>query len=102
MRALDGLTGLSGAIALKTSKMKVIQIAPYESDCRIVGNEIIGTMGGRTFVFEIPSQYEVYSYQHKHLISRFREAIALCSKPWQVERLLNDHLGIEGGKFREE
>ncbi len=81
--------------------MKTIQIAPYERDCRVVGNKIMGTMGKRTFVFEIPSEYEVYSYQHEWLIHNFCEAIALCSKPWQVEQLLNDHWGIKGGKFYE-
>ena len=34
--------------------MKTIQIAPYESDCRIEGKRVIGTMDGRTFVFELP------------------------------------------------
>lgn len=82
--------------------MRTIQIAPYREDCRIVGNKIIGKMGKRTFVFEIPSEYEVYSYQHEHLIANFCEAIALCSKPWQIEQLLNDHWGIKGGKFYEE
>lgn len=81
--------------------MKTIQIAPYKKDCKVVGNKIIGTMSGRTFVFEIPREYEVYSYQHEHLINGFCGAIALSSKPWQVEQLLNEHFGISGGKFYE-
>lgn len=81
--------------------MKTIQIAPYKEDCRIVGNKIIGTMAGRTFVFEIPREYEVYSYQHEYLIKGFCEAIALCSKQRQVEDLLNNYWQIKGGQFYE-
>ena len=82
--------------------MKVIQIAPHRNDCKVVGNTIEGRMDGRVFRFEIPSEYEVYSYQHEYLINTFRQAIALSSKPWQVEQLLNDHWGIKGGKFSEQ
>ena len=81
--------------------MRTIQIAPYREDCRVVGNQIIGTMGERTFVFTIPSEYEVYSYQHEWLIEAFCAAIALSSKPWQVERLLNDRFNIKGGTISE-
>lgn len=81
--------------------MKTIQIAPYKRDCRIDGNNIEGKMGERVFRFEIPENYEIAPEQHEGLISNFCEAIALCSKPWQVERLLNDHWQIEGGKFYE-
>lgn len=81
--------------------MKTIQIAPYRKDCKVIGHKIIGTMGCRTFVFEIPREYEVYSYQHEHLINGFCEAIALSSKPGQVEWLLNDYWQIKGGKFYE-
>ena len=95
---------LNGCRTLRQNKMRTIQIAPYESDCRIVGNEIIGTMGGRTFVFELPANVSMpeLDWQKKMMIRNFCEAIALCSKPWQVERLLNDHWGdrrrqVQGG-----
>lgn len=81
--------------------MKTIQIAPYEKDCKISGNSVIGKMGGRTFVFEIPAKYEIPADLAGTMISNFCEAIALCSKPWQVEDLLNRHWNIEGGRFYE-
>lgn len=80
--------------------MKTIQIAPKKSDCKVVGNEIIGKWNGRTLVYAIPSDVEVYSYQHESLIKAFRTAIALSSKPWQVELALNNYYGING-KFSE-
>jgi len=82
--------------------MKTIQIAPYKQDCKIDGHKIVGTMGKRTFVFEIPEQYEIPAEIHDGLISNFCEAIALSSKHWQVERVLNDAWQIEGGKFYEQ
>ena len=82
--------------------MKTIQIAPHRNDCRVVDNKVTGTMDGRTFVYEIPSEYEISEDAHNALISTFREAIALSSKPWQVESLMNDFWGIEGGRFYEE
>lgn len=82
--------------------MKTIQIAPYKKDCKVENNRVIGTMDGRTFVFEIPIKYHVSPKIHETLISNFCEAIALCSKPWQVEWCLNQHWNIEGGKFHEE
>lgn len=60
-----------------------------------------GTMDGRTFVYEIPDKYEIDEVIHDALIKTFRQAIALCSKQWQVEQVLNDYWGIEGGKFYE-
>lgn len=83
--------------------MKTIQIAPYREDCRIDGKKVIGTMGGRTFVFELPARVRMPEDEATRatMISNFREAIALSSKPWQAERLLNEHWQIKGGKFYE-
>lgn len=81
--------------------MKTIQIAPYNKDCRVEDHKVIGTMDGRTFVFEIPSKYGIPKSIHKAMISDFCGAIALCSKQRQVEQLLNEHWHIEGGKFYE-
>ena len=80
--------------------MRTIQIAPYQKDCRMIGRRIIGTMNERTFVYELPSDERPYT--EESMIANFCEAIALCSKQWQVEELLNNHWGIEGGKFWEE
>ena len=84
--------------------MKTIQIAPYRKDCRIDGKKVIGTMDGRTFVFELPKRVRMPEDKptRETMISNFCEAIALCSKAWQVEDCLNRHWGIEGGKFYEE
>lgn len=83
--------------------MKTIQIAPYRDDCRIEGRKIIGAMDGRTLVFELPEGFRMPRSKDAQgtMVSIFCEAIALSSRPWQVERLLNDHWGIEGGKFYE-
>lgn len=81
--------------------MRTIQIAPSASECRIEDHKVIGTMDGRTFIFEIPSRYSIPKNLHKVMISNFREAIALCSKPWQVEELLCLHWHITNGKFYE-
>lgn len=79
--------------------MRTIKIAPDASDCKVVGNEVIGKFNGRTLVYQIPAEIEVYSYQHESLIENFRAAIAMSSKPWQVERLLNDMYQIEGNFY---
>lgn len=83
--------------------MKTIQIAPYRDDCRLEGKKIIGAMDGRTFVFELPEAVRIPRAKatREAMVNNFCEAIALSSRPWQVERLLNDHWGIEGGKFYE-
>lgn len=83
--------------------MKTIQIAPYTKDCKIIGNKVTGTMCGRVFVFEIPDNYRMPEDEatRRSMIKNFCEAIALSSKPWQVEGLLNTHWHISGGKFYE-
>lgn len=84
--------------------MKTIQIAPYKKDCRIEGKKIIGVMDGRTFVFELPINVVMPRNKpmREIMISNFCEAIALCSKFWQIEDLLNKYWNIEGGKFYEQ
>lgn len=83
--------------------MRTIQIAPYREDCRIEGKKVIGTMGSRTFVFELPESVRMPRDKktREAMISNFCEAIALCSKQWQIEQLLNQHWQIKGGKFYE-
>ena len=84
--------------------MKTIQIAPYHKDCRIDGKKVIGTMDGRTFVFELPEHVSMPESEETReiMIDNFCAAIGLCSKQWQVEDVLNNHWGIKGGKFYEE
>lgn len=82
--------------------MKVIQIAPHKEDCKVNGNKVIGTMDGRTFVYEIPAEYEIGEDVKDALIATFRQAIGLCSKPWQVTEILNNYWNISGGMFYEE
>lgn len=83
--------------------MRTIQIAPYKEDCKIVGNKVVGTMDGRTFVFELPERVGMPKDEaiRQTMINNFCEAIALSSKPWQVEWILNEHWSIKGGKFYE-
>lgn len=80
---------------------KTIQIAPNREDCKIEGQKVIGKFDGRTLVFEIPAKYNIPEGIKETMIHNFREAIALCSKPWQIEWCLNQHWNIEGGKFYE-
>lgn len=84
--------------------MKTIQIAPYKKDCKIEDNKVIGTMNGRTFVFELPKNVRMPKDEptRQAMINNFCEAIALCSKRWQIEDCLNRHWQIIGGKFYEE
>ena len=84
-------------------EMKTIQIAPNKGACRIDGKKVIGTMDGRTFVFELPERVRMPEDEsvRETMINNFCEAIALCSKQWQVEDLLNRHWNIKGGKFYE-
>lgn len=79
--------------------MRTIKIAPDASECKVVGNDVIGKFNGRTLVYQIPAEIEVYGYQHESLIENFRAAIAMSSKPWQVERMLNDMYRIEGNFY---
>lgn len=78
-----------------------IQIAPHKEDCRIEGHKVIGTMNGKTMVFYIPMNYAMPKKpeEREAMISNFREAIALASRSYQVEAVLNRAWGIEGGKF---
>ena len=83
--------------------MKTIQIAPYKDDCKIDGKKVIGTMDGRTFVFELPDHVSMPADEKTRsvMIDNFCEAIALCSKPGQSEDLLNKDWQIDGVKFYE-
>ena len=71
---------------------KTIQIAPYNDQIKIIGNTISTDFaGGIAYTAQGLRQYEEES-----LKSCFSTAIAFTSKPWQLERLLNDALNLQG------
>jgi len=82
--------------------MKTIQIAPRREDCTIDDTTIRGTMDGRTFVFQLAAGDTFNREQDEEFIKCFHQAIAICSKQWQIEELLNTHFGITGARFYEE
>lgn len=72
--------------------MKTIQIAPRMDEIQVQGNEIrTDFAGGVTYTAE-----GLRKYRDEYLKDAFRQAIALCSKRWQIEQLLNDFLHLEG------
>ena len=80
--------------------MRTIQIAPNRDECRIEGRKIIGTMGDSTFVYEIPARVKRERLpSDEQMIEDFRAAIAMGSKRWWVEEVLNNHWKIKCGKF---
>ena len=72
-----------------------IQIAP-DLDEIYLNDEKICTEwnGGIEYVGPIGKLREVY--KDDWIKKQFQTAIALCSKWWQIEKLLNDHFHIEG------
>lgn len=84
--------------------MRTIQIAPNESDCRIDGRKVIGTMGDRTFVYEFPERVRMPEDEKGRglIVYAFCAMIAMSSKGRQVEDGLNRAFGIKGGKFYEQ
>lgn len=71
---------------------KTIQIAPYSNEITIDGNTMhTDFAGGITYTAEGLDQYEQES-----LKECFSAAIAMTSRPWQLERLLNETLELNG------
>lgn len=71
---------------------KAIQIAPYSNEITIDGNTMhTDFAGGITYTAEGLDQYE-----HESLKECFSTAIALCSKRWQLEQVLNETLKLNG------
>lgn len=71
---------------------KSIQIAPYADEISVSGNEMrTDFAGGIVYRAEGLNRYEENS-----LKECFSMAIALCSKRWQLEELLNRHLQLKG------
>ena len=74
---------------------KTIKIAP-DLDEITIDDEKIHTdwNGGITYSGPIKKLREIF--QDSWIIKQFQTAIALTSKVWQAERLLNDYFKIEG------
>ena len=71
---------------------KAIQIAPYANEISVSSNTIhTDFAGGITYTAEGLDQYEENS-----LKDCFSAAIAMTSRPWQLERLLNETLELNG------
>ena len=81
--------------------MKTIKIAPDRNDCKIDGTKIIGTMDDRTFVYEFPKRHKMPTdaKTQELMINDFRAVIAMGSKTWWVESVLNNHWKAKTGKF---
>lgn len=72
--------------------MKTIQIAPYSHEIEVGANYVKTEWnGGIRYEAEGLDQYEEES-----LKQCFSTAIAMSSKPWQLERMLNECLGLNG------
>ena len=92
--------------------MKTIEIAPSAKNTRIYGDaKIVGHLsdGTRTYTYELPgghtfSQLDIIrkikaSQRRLAVKYAFSAAIAMASKDWQAEEMLNRHFGVEFGKF---
>ena len=72
--------------------MKTIKIAPYPNEIEVGANYVKTEWnGGIRYEAEGLDQYEEES-----LKQCFSTAIAMSSKPWQLERMLNECLGLNG------
>lgn len=86
---------------MEEQKMKTIQIAPYKKDVRIIDNMIIAKMRNLKIILCLPEKVEMPKDKKSHSIMKDNliEAIALCSKTWQIEELLDKHWQIKGCKI---
>ena len=72
--------------------MKTIKIAPNLDEIEVGANYVSTEWnGGIRYEAEGLDQYEEES-----LKQCFSTAIAMSSKPWQLERMLNECLGLKG------
>ena len=75
--------------------METIKIAPDLNEIKIDDKNISTEWnGGITYTGDIASIRK--AYKDDWIIKQFQTAIALCSKPWQLERILNDYFKIDG------
>lgn len=80
--------------------MRTIQIAPSKEDVHIRGNRIEGKMkDGTTYVYKAP-EGDFFARRDQNAVkAAFCQAIALSSKSYQAENLLNDYLKVKGQFF---
>ena len=72
--------------------IKTIKIAPSIDEVVLCGDELrTDWNGGIVYRADGLSQYEEESLKRA-----FCTGIALSSRPWQLERLMNDCLGLKG------
>lgn len=72
-----------------------IKIAPDLDEIKLDDEKIhTDWNGGITYSGPIGKLRKIF--QDSWIIKQFQTAIALCSKYWQVERLLNDYFKIKG------
>ena len=72
--------------------MKTIQIAPYPNEIEVGANYVETKWnGGIRYEADGLDQYEEESVK-----KCFSAAIAMSSRSWQLEAMLNDHLGLKG------
>lgn len=72
--------------------MKTIQIAPYLDEIE-VGADYIRTDWNGGIRYEAQG---LDRYKEEYLKECFSTAIALSGRRWQLEAVLNDHLGLNG------
>lgn len=77
---------------------EVIKIAPDKEEITITDTAITTEWnGGITYqLSKADMSYLRQTYTEYGLKSAMQQAIALSSKPWQAERLLNDYFRVEG------
>lgn len=75
--------------------METIKIAPDLNEIKIDDKSISTEWNeGITYTGDIASIRK--AFKDDWIIKQFQTAIALCSKPWQLECILNDYFKIDG------
>jgi len=75
--------------------MKTIKIAPDLDEIYINDDKICTEWNGG-IEYSGPIGALRQAFKDEWVKKQFQTAIALCSKPWQLESMLNDYFGIEG------
>ena len=66
----------------------------------IEGHKIIGEFDGRTVTYTIPDEYVLSEEEasRRRMVLAFETAVEVSSRPEHVDKLLNNYLGVLGGK----
>ena len=75
--------------------MKTIKIAP-DLDEIYINDEKICTEWNYGIEYSGPIGTIREMYKDEWIKKQFQTAIAICSKSWQLEKVLNDYFGIKG------